>query len=443
VSKPGFERVADIGMEHLGTLAKDQSLGICFQCHATKTVLREDPYLQGDRFEDFFSLLLPLFSEEPFTVDGRVRSFDYQSNHLFSDCYLNGSMTCVDCHDPHSQGYRDVFGRALVGKFDNRQCTSCHASKAVGTDHSHHKADSPGNQCTSCHMPFLQHRGVGQHFQFARSDHTIPIPRPTFDQQLGIENACQKCHGDKDLGWQEAAIREWYGDIKPYHPLIAGLIRSLDVPDPDFTRDLLLAPESNHPMAQMRGLGTFIRRFVRPGKSVSDPEVVKKLQAFAQHEHLDLKALALMALHVGYSDRPEIRDFLDRQRTNLGTNESAIKARWAISADDLGSALAINNDLPSAIACLHKSLEIQPANVATMSHLALAYLKSGNTEESISTLRKAIATRPATPNLHFQLAQVYVQVADVPRAIEALEQGLQYAPHDEMARVLLAKLRAL
>ena len=52
--------------------------------------------------------------------DGRVRTFGYQLNHLASDCYLNGSMTCVSCHDPHTQTYRDEQFRPLEGRFEDR-----------------------------------------------------------------------------------------------------------------------------------------------------------------------------------------------------------------------------------------------------------------------------------------------------------------------------------
>ena len=291
-------------------------------------------------------------------------------------------------------------------------------------------------------MPFLQHQGVGQHFTFARSDHSIPIPRPAFDEQLGIENACQKCHGDKDLAWQEAKIYEWYGNIKPHNGVVAGLVRSRDNPDPEFTQDLLLAPEANHPMAQMRGLATFVRRFVRPGRSFSNTETIAKLQAFARHENLDLKALGLMALHVGYSDRPEVRGFLDQQRAGFGTNRLATEARWAIAAEALGSALAQNNDLSSAITCLQQSLEIQPRNVAAMSNLALAYLHSGNVAEAIATLRKAIVASPMTANLYFQLGQLHAQQNEIPLAIESVEKGLQYAPADDAARLFLQQLRS-
>ena len=442
VSKPGFEKLTDIGVTALATVSKEQSLQVCFQCHATKTLLREEPYLQGARFEDYFSVLLPLFTEEPFTVDGRVNSFGYQSNHMFSDCYLNGSMTCVDCHDPHSQTYRDVFGRPLVGRFDNRQCTSCHASKASGTEHSRHKPDSPGNQCISCHMPFLQHQGVGQHFTFARSDHSIPIPRPAFDQQIGIENACQKCHSDKDIAWQEEKVIEWWGSAKPHNPVVAGLIQARGLPDPELTQDLLLAPHADHPMAQMRGLATFIRRFVRPGRSFTNQSTIAKIQAFARQDDLDLKALALMALHTGYGERSDVRDFLSEQRARLGSNPLAIESRWAVAADAFGMALAQNDDFPGALDCFKRSLEIQPRNIVTMSHLAQAQFRAGQLAEAIATFRNAIKASPTTANLYFQLAQIHAHQNQLLEAIANLEQGLRYAPHDQAAQGFLEQLRA-
>src|SRR5262249_16590195 len=154
-----------------------------------------------------------------------------------------------------------------------------HASKALSPElHSHHKQNSLGNLCTSYHMPFLQHRGLGTQLAFGRSDHGIPIPRPTFDQSIGIENACQKCHADKDLTWQEKQMKDWYGEIKPHHPIISNLIKAAETTDPALAVKLLLNPEPNipsrtggagatpkglpasrnqsHPMAQMDGLVT-------------------------------------------------------------------------------------------------------------------------------------------------------------------------------------------
>jgi len=89
-------------------------------------------------------------------------SSEYQETHLASDCYVNGRMTCTDCHDPHSQTYRDAFGRPLAGRFDDGQCTACHPSKAERpATHTHHPVASPGSNCVACHMPYLQHPASG------------------------------------------------------------------------------------------------------------------------------------------------------------------------------------------------------------------------------------------------------------------------------------------
>jgi len=444
VSRPGFENRADIGMNPLATLAKDQSLLVCFQCHAKKDALREDSYLPGEKLEDYFSLKLALLGDSPFLVDGRVRSFDYQSNHQFSDCYLNGSMTCVDCHDPHSLAYRDVFGKPLAGKFDNGQCTGCHASKALSPEkHSHHKPDSPGNLCTSCHMPFLQHQGVGAHLVFARSDHTIPIPRPEFDHRLGIENACQKCHRDRDVAWQEAQLKEWYGVIKPHAPMIANLLKAGESADMKNASELLLAPEAKHPMGQMAGLAAYVQRFLRPSMTTADLAPIERLKALARSDDIDLKSVALMALHLGFDQRPDVRRFLDERRKELGGASDPIRLRWGIALDNVGTAYAASGDLPNAIICFGKSIEIKPDNFVTMSHLALAHLKSGDFDKAIVWLKNAIRLKPGKAVLHFQLAQTYAQNQQIPKAIVALEEGLRFAPEDLMARRMLQQLRAL
>ena len=416
---------------------------VCFQCHATKDAIREEPYLPGDSLEDFFSLKLPLFSDA-FTVDGRVHNFGYQSTHLFSDCYLEGSMTCVDCHDPHSQGYRDTSGKALAGKFDNGQCTSCHASKALSPElHSHHKTDSPGNLCTSCHMPFLQHQGIGQRLVFARSDHGIPIPRPGFDEQMGIENTCQKCHRDKDLSWQQGRMKEWYGQIKPHHQMIGNLLKAADTTDPQAAENLLLDPKARHPMAQMNGLLGFCKRYLRPNMEREDPDVIAKLKEFARSDDLDLKAMALMALDIGYGQNGHLQNYLTTQLQALGPEEGAVRDRWGIAADYFGNAYAANGDAQNAIVCFKKSLQAKPDNVVTMSHLALTSLRSGDVESAMTWLKNGIKLRPSKAVLHFQLAQTYAQTGRTAEAIGELEAGLQFAPEDQMAKRMIQQLRGL
>jgi tetratricopeptide (TPR) repeat protein len=192
----------------------------------------------------------------------------------------------------------------------------------------------------------------------------------------------------------------------------------------------------------MQGLGTFVRRFVRPGKG-QDAETVDKWKRLALLHNPDLKAIALMALHVGYDKRPDVATFVQQQLNSLGTNATAIRTRWALAADHLGSALSANNDHENALVCLAKSLEILPDEVVTLSHLAIAQFKAGDPAAAIATLQKAIAIKPSTANLYFQRAQIHMQLQQIPQAIESLQQGLQYAPEDRTAKFLLEKLRTL
>lgn len=77
---------------------------------------------------------------------------------LASQCYLqsNGRLTCVTCHDPHSDGRPQ-------GKRGG-QCLQCH----TGQSQSQCKREEG---CTTCHMPASR---VGQYLRF--TDHRIQRP---------------------------------------------------------------------------------------------------------------------------------------------------------------------------------------------------------------------------------------------------------------------------
>ncbi len=441
VSRPGFETNAYVGMQPLATLTKDGSVKLCLQCHATKEVLREDPYLPGASLEDYFSLKLPVLGQNPYHVDGRIRSFSYQGNHLFSDCYRNGSMTCTDCHDPHGNHYRDVFQRELVGRFDNRQCTSCHASKAGNTErHSHHKAGSPGDSCVACHMPYLQHPGVGTQLQFARSDHSIPIPRPAFDQKLGIENACQRCHANRDLAWQERYTREWWGKLKPHPVAVSNQLLAADINDPIAAAALLLRGDTGHSIAESAALASWMQRFLRPGMT-NDARLIEPLKNFARNEDVDLRALGLTALHAGFMEHQPVYDFLASEEQRTGGFGDAVRLRWSVAADMLAGQHANRGDVSTSIQLLNRSVEANPNNYVSLSHLALAHLQTGDSEKAIAALQSAIKARPTKAALHFQLAQTFAQLNRAAEAIQSLEAGLRLAPEDTAARRLLEQLR--
>ena len=165
---------ADIGLPSRVTDGVEESLEVCFQCHAVKDVVQEG-HLPGTRFADYYTLKLPVLGGDIHLPDGRVGSFAYQGTHLTSSCYVDGNMTCVSCHEPHGLGYWDINRAPLAGETDDRQCTSCHAAKAVAPErHTFHPPNSPGARCVSCHMPYLQHPGSAT--RYPSRARTTPSP---------------------------------------------------------------------------------------------------------------------------------------------------------------------------------------------------------------------------------------------------------------------------
>ncbi len=428
----------DIGMVALSTLSKDASLAVCFRCHALKDAL-EPGDLPGANLLRHYSLKFPMLGENPYHPDGRVRAFGYQQNHLYSDCYLNGSMTCVDCHDPHAQTYRDVNGRELVGRFDNGQCTGCHASKAEPlTAHTRHKPDSPGSLCTSCHMPYLQHQAMGTRLRFARSDHTIPIPRPAFDAQLGIENACKKCHQEKSIEALQAQTEAWYGTLKPHKPVVTNLLALPRTSDRVQAGRLALADTSHHVMARMAGLAFFVERFLEPDMPALEPEIVRALKRLTETPDPDLKALALAALHLSRDQDVGVHDFLLAQLARLGAEEPLVRRRWTVALAYLAGVYRDRGDLESAIRTYRKALEIHPDDADVLLNLGVAYRDAGQLEQAVGCFERAGRIAPDQAAVWVNLGLTHVRAGDEDAAASAYLKAVEANPWHALAFFNLA-----
>jgi hypothetical protein len=436
------DTLTDVGIVVLSTVGKDESLKKCFECHAVKASLTNN-FLSGRLLEAHYALKFPILAGDRYQSDGRVKSFAYQQNHIFSDCYINGSMTCVDCHDPHSLAYRDIVWEPLVGKFDDGQCVDCHPSKAeIPEHHSYHKEDSPGNVCTACHMPFLQHPLLGPSVRFARSDHVIPIPRPAFDAQLGIENACQQCHQDRSVAWQQEKTDEWYRTLKPHNPLLTNNMMAKNVRDIDEAADLLLNSDACYPAAQVAGLFDFIKRFLKPDMRSLSREIIEKLKRLTENNDIDVKSLALAALHLSADTNKNVHTFLIEQLRSCGDLETAVRIRWAFAMDYVGMLFASNRNYVNAIKSHKKSLEIVPSDTYTLINLGWAYKNSGDYSSAVATFKKAIRIQPTHANIYFQLAIVYMDLQQKENAINALKKGLKYDPYNQNARQMLRQLES-
>jgi tetratricopeptide (TPR) repeat protein len=433
VRDPAAVARGEIGLVALATLSKDSSLGVCWRCHALKDQLREG-WLSGANLERFYSLRLPQLGDQPLFPDGRVRTFAYQEGHLYSDCYRNGGMTCTSCHNPHSQGYRDVTGTPLPGRTEDRQCTGCHASKVDSTArHTRHAPGSPGSACVSCHMPYLQQPELGRAVRYGRSDHTIAIPRPARDDSLGIVGACRSCHADRPVAALDAQVRDWYGDLKPLPPMVAALAAARGADSPEAAGRLVLVPEERHAPALFDGMAWFLERHLRPDMPSLPRDVIRRLEALSAHDDLDVRALALASLHYARGAFAVERTFLSGALRDLGGLEDAVRARWALVLGYLADRLRAQGDPLAAVATYQKAREVDPRNARIPLNLGLAYADAGNLAAAIAAYEASLSAAPAQPLTLVNLGNAHAARDDLPRAAAAYRRALTLDSREPLA----------
>jgi hypothetical protein len=391
----GGQASADIGMSALATLSKEKSVETCMSCHAVKNVLRQG-WRPGASLAQFYSVALAQFGDSPLHPDGRVRTFAYQEGHLSSDCYLNGGMTCTDCHDPHSQGYRDVQGNPLPTRFDDRQCTSCHVSKSVDpTTHTKHASGSAGSSCVSCHMPYLQHPEIGNRIRFARSDHTIPVPRPAVDAAQGITPSCVACHGDRSIAVLEADVRRLWGSIKPRPTVVEAASASSGRIGDDVSKLLPVGPA---PLAgRMAGIDAFIERHLQLDMPRLDRTAERRLLELAADADVDIAAVALAALHYARGNDSRIRDRLVSRLATTGSRDAALRRRWTVVLGFLADRERGKGNAEAAVRIYRKALELEPAHPHLLLNLGLALMDAGDVGGAIEAYRRSIDVDPAQP----------------------------------------------
>jgi tetratricopeptide (TPR) repeat protein len=465
---------SDIGMSALSTLSKDQSLTVCFQCHALKAGLKAG-YLPGKSLESYYSLALPLLGDSATHPDGRTKTFAYQQSHLSSDCYLNGSLTCVDCHDPHTQTYRTYAREPLASRFDDAQCTACHPSKAQSAvSHTHHPAASEGSRCTACHMPYTQEPDVGLAVKYSRSDHTISIPRPDFDARLGIQTACQTCHSKAQPGELATQVRTWYGELKPQPSEITGLTATRDARgDLRAAAKQLLHPDGRNAMAQAAGVSAYLAALPEPNTKRLDRTAAGRLRQLAASSNLDVKALALATLHYARGEDRRTRRFLADALQKLGPDDALVRRRWQLALAYLGedartrgdartAGIAYNKalelapndadillnagqtaadagDHATAIEYYHRSLQANPNNAIAYLNLGVSHFARGETAEARRAWAQDTMLNPYEPLAQFNLGNRALEDKDYRRAIALYARALQAAPGLAEAHFNLAR----
>ena len=439
----------------LATLDPDASLRVCFDCHALKRALGDGA--GGDPQE--YSLGLPLIGDSPYLPDGRIATFGYQQTHRSSACYLFGSMTCVDCHDPHGQDYRDIFGNPLEGRFDDRQCTSCHASKAADPEaHTFHPAGSRGAACTSCHMPYVQHPELSPAVPYARADHTISIPRPGFDEAAGLQSACAMCHTDRppaDLARQAA---EWWGEIAPHRAEVAALVAATapGASRGDLDRALATAAARGprHGVAKLMAVDAWLRGWAARGGGGAGGGAAagradaagladvpgRALATLSRDDDEDVRAAAAAALHASRGDHPDVRALLDAV-TRGAPDEEGFRVRWAAALAQWGAAMEREGGPAAALPFLRRAQEVRPTAPDVLVALGAGLAAVGNMTEAVQVYLEALRHRPGDPVALVNVGLALESLGREDDAAAVYAEAVRVRPTEALAHLNLGNIR--
>ena len=165
-------------------------------------------YLPGQRLADFWKLedLRPGVTNFYQFADLSAHKNRMQGNDFVQSNMYHRELRCFDCHNVHSnQNPSNLIARG------NQLCLSCHDAKnpaglkTTVSEHTHHTPDSPGSQCTACHMPKIAQTIKDGYV----SSHTFRFLSPVLTEESGIPNPCTGCHADKTTAWATAQLRNW------------------------------------------------------------------------------------------------------------------------------------------------------------------------------------------------------------------------------------------
>ncbi len=178
----------------------------CAPCHSRRTELGDYDHRRSELLDNHLPVLL---AEGLYHPDGQILDEDFEYGSFVQSKMFRIGVRCTDCHDAHTLKLRQE---------GNGVCLQCHAAGAYDDARHHfHKKEwkgqpSAGALCISCHMPKSPFMVV-----HLRADHSIRIPRPDLTKDLGVPNACSRCHADKPLYWVGAAYDKWYGTARKPH----------------------------------------------------------------------------------------------------------------------------------------------------------------------------------------------------------------------------------
>ncbi len=437
---PG-ERPATLGLISNKTLTHQQQNDTCAPCHA-KMMIVKSTFAPGNRYFDHFDLAT--LENPDFYPDGRDLGENYTfTSWRMSPCARSGMLDCVYCHT--SSG-RFRFKQ----ENPNGACMTCHAEKAANlTEHTHHKPNSSGSLCISCHMPMTEFA------RMHRSDHSMLPPTPAATIAFKSPNACNICHSDQNATWADSCVRAWRKrDYQKPVLYRAGLIAAARKGDWARLMEMLecvtnAGRDEVFATSLVRSLETCPdeRKWPAIRKAARDPSPLVR-GAAAQHlgasltaENRDallqatrddyrlvrVRAARSLALYPRDPLSAEDRKSLDAASQELVVSFQSRPDDWA-SYFNLGSYYLDRNEPQRALASFEIAITLRPDVVMPYVNAAIAQARLGRNAEAGESLRKALAIEPAGAAANFNMGLLEAENQNLPEAEKYLHAALSANP---------------
>jgi len=378
----------------------------CAVCHSRRGTIGTDPGPTG-RLLDTHDL--SLLRGGLYHADGQQLDEVYNHGSFLQSRMHAKGVTCSDCHDPHTQKLR-APGNAV--------CAQCHApAKFDATAHHLHPAKSAGTQCAACHMPTRTYMVVDP-----RHDHSLRVPRPDLTQRIGVPNACNGCHRDKDPAWAAAVIEKAHGPERKGLQAYGETLHAARAGAPGAQEKLIaLAGDATAPTIARATAVAELERY--PGQAAL-PAIEQALR------HFDplMRAAALETL---LSFPPDLRARLAERLVDDPVKAVRIKAGRALAAAPLEAASPAQvSKRDRAFAEYVASQEAVAERPEAHANLGTFFAERGDPARAESEYRHAIRLQPDFVPAYVNLADLYRSTGREADAAATLNAGLKQVPGD-------------
>ena len=424
----------------------DQHNSACSTCHAKAGRIWKR-YNPGEPFYDYYEPAV--FNDQDFYPDGRDLGENYtHASWSMSACAKSGQLSCIHCHTSSGRyRYKDQDKKFA--------CMPCHEQEVENPEqHTHHKKDSEGSLCISCHMPTTEFS------RMLRSDHSMRAPMPAATMEFDSPNACNICHDEKDAKWADEKVRSWTTIDYQAQTLKLGhwikAVRLGDWSDATNIFAYMISDDSDEMFTasflRMIGSCNDSEKWVVLEKCMNNPSplvrsaAVSELRGSSRRESLDMQIVALkdevrlVRMRAAYALAdlpramlsPDNRELLEKVSGELEESYQVQRDSWS-SHYSLGNYYSARGWLDKAVKSYETAMSLRDDVIAPLVNAATAYAKLARNDDAEKVLRKALDIEPHSDGVLFNLGLLLAEKGDVVGAIKYLTIAVEVNPQQVQA----------